>query len=110
MSNMTFESTPELKNILNTIERIAVSQGEVAYWLKSIETTARHMCNKSENIVLEYDKGKNIKFFIKDDKSLDCLVKAIEILLPSIPEMLQGFFTVFKYNLKNLKSDTSEGK
>ena len=107
---MAFENTSEIKDILKTIEKMPASPGEIAYWIVSIETTARHMCNKPENIVLEYDKDKNIKFFIKDDISLDCLVKAIEILLPSIPEMLKGYFTVFKYNLKNLKFDTQERK
>jgi hypothetical protein len=48
-------------------------------WLKSIESTARHISNKPENVVLEYDKAKNIKFFVEDAKSRDCLVKAIEI-------------------------------
>jgi hypothetical protein len=31
------------------------------------------------------------------------LVKSVEIHLPLIPESLQGFFSVFKYNLKNVK-------
>jgi hypothetical protein len=46
-----------------------------------------------------------MKFFVKDPKARDCLVKSIEIHLPSIPESLQGFLSVFKYNLKNVKFD-----
>jgi hypothetical protein len=46
-----------------------------------------------------------MKFFVKDAKSRDCLVRSIEIHLPSIPESIQGFFSVLKYNLKNVKFD-----
>ena len=47
-----------------------------------------------------------MKFFVKDAKSRDNLVKSIQIHLPLIPESVQGFFSVLKYNLKNVKFDT----
>jgi hypothetical protein len=63
------------------------------------------MCDdKPDQIKFNYDiNDKLMKFYVKDAKSRDSLVKSIEILLPSIPESLQGYFSVFKYNLKNLK-------
>ena len=44
-----------------------------------------------------------MKFFVKDAKSRDDLVNSVEVHLPLIPESLQGFFRVFKYNLKKVK-------
>ena len=58
-------------------------------WTWSIETTARGMSD-----------GKIFKFFVKDAKLKDNLLKSIQIYLPLIPESVQGFFSVFKYNLK----------
>jgi len=56
------------------------------------------------NITFEYyPEEKFMKFFVKDAKSRDDLVKSIQIHLPLIPESVQGFLTVFKYNLKNVK-------
>lgn len=80
---------------------------ELAYWTTAIESTAKHMCkDTSNNIVFVYcPQEKAMRFSTKDDKSRGCLVKSIEIHLPLIPESLQGFFSVFKYNLKNVKFD-----
>lgn len=71
----------------------------------AIETTAKSMDNdKSGNIAFEYyPNEKVIKFFVKDTRSRDCLLHSIEIHLPLIPESLKGFFSVFRYNLKNVK-------
>ena len=44
-----------------------------------------------------------MKFFVKDPKSRDDLAKSVEVHLPLIPESLQGFFRIFKYNLKKVK-------
>jgi hypothetical protein len=63
--------------------------------------------DKSDNITFEYfSDEKIIKFFVRDTKSRDDLVKSIQIHLPLIPESVQGFFSAFKYNLKNVKFDT----
>jgi hypothetical protein len=43
-----------------------------------------------------------MKFYVKDAKSRDDLVKSVEIHLPLIPKSVQGFFSVFRYNLKNV--------
>jgi hypothetical protein len=59
-----------------------------------------------EKLIFSYlaDK-KSMEFFVKDTKSRDCLVRSIEIHLPLIPESIQGYFSVFKYDLKNMKFD-----
>jgi hypothetical protein len=71
----------------------------------SIETTAKSMSHdKGDKIHFEYyPEEKVMKFYVKDSTSRDDLIKSVEIHLPLIPESLQGFFSVFKYNLKNLK-------
>ena len=84
----------------------ADNRDELAYCATSKASTAKHMCkNKGGKISVVYcPKETAIRFFVKDSKSKDCLVfKPIEIHLPLIPDSLQGFFRVFKYNLKNLK-------
>ena len=92
---------------LKTIDKIAANPDELAYWTTSVETTAKHMCNDmSDNITFIYcPEEKAMRFFVKNAESRDCLVKSVEIHLPLVPESLQGFFSVFKYNLKNMKFD-----
>ena len=94
--------------ILKTIDKLADNPDELSYWTSAVESTAKKMCeDKSENIVFAYcPDEKAMSFFLKDNRCRDCLVKSVELHLPLIPESLQGFFTVFKYNLKNAKFDT----
>ena len=95
-----------IQEILQTLDRVVVDPSELAHWTMSIETTAKRMSDISEDITFEYfSDEKIIKFFVKDAKSRDNLVKSIQIHLPLIPESVQGFFSVFKYNLKNVKFD-----
>lgn len=97
-----------IDEILQSINKLAVAPEELSHWITSIEVTAKHMCNdkNGEKIIFQYCPDEKVtRFFIKDSKSRDGLVKCIEIHLPLIPEMLQGFFSVLKYNIKNMKFD-----
>ena len=97
-----------IDEILKSINKLAVSPEDLSHWITSIEITAKHMCNDTdgEKIIFQYCPDEKVtRFFVKDSKSRDCLVKCIEIHLPLIPEMLQGFFSVLKYNLKYAKFD-----
>lgn len=98
-----------IEQILKTIDKLADNPDELAYWATAIESAARHMCEcKDDNIVFVYcPNEKVVRLFLKDGRSRDCLVKSIEIQLPLIPESLKGFFSVLKYNLKNVKYDKS---
>ena len=59
--------------------------------------------NKRDKIDFEYYPDERVmKFFVKDAKSRDDLVNSVEVHLPLIPELLQGFFRVFKYILKKV--------
>ena len=97
-----------IQEILQTLDRVVIDSSELALWTWSIETTAKGMNDdKNDNITFEYfSEEKIFKFFLKDAKSRDNLVKSIQLHLPLIPESAQGFFSVFKYNLKNVKFNT----
>jgi hypothetical protein len=94
-----------IEQILKTIDKLADNPDELAYWTTALETAARNMCkDENENIIFIYcPDEKVVRLFLKDNKSRDCLIKSIEIQLPLIPESLKGFFSVLKYNLKNVK-------
>ena len=96
-----------IEKILKTFDKLPVNPDELSHWTSAIESTAKKMCkDKNGKITFKYKAAeKSMKFFVKDPKARDCLVKSIEIHLPSIPESLQGFLSVFKYNLKNVKFD-----
>ena len=97
-----------IEEILKTLDKLAVSPDELEHWTMSIETAAKGMSNndEAEKIDFEYyPEEKVMKFFVKDAEARDDLVKSVEIHLPLIPESLQGFFSVFKYNLKKVEFD-----
>jgi len=97
-----------IQEILQTLDKVVIDPGVLAHWTLLIETTAKSMSDdKSDNIRFEYYSHEKImKFFLKDAQSRDNLVRSIQIHLPLILESVQGFFSVFKYNLKNVKFDT----
>jgi len=97
-----------IEEIIKTLDKLAVSPDELEHWTMSIETTAKGMSNNDEGDKIDfeyYPEEKVMKFFVKDAKARDDLVKSVEIHLPLIPESLQGFFSVFRYNLKNVEFD-----
>jgi hypothetical protein len=72
----------------------------------AIETTAKNMNRDKSDKKIQFDYSvdeKKIRFFLKDPKSRDNLLKSVELHIPLLPDTLQGFFSVFKYNLKNVK-------
>lgn len=96
-----------MAEILKTLDRIVDDPQQLEHWTMAIETTAISMNkNRIGRIEFEYyPDEKVVKFFVKDARSRDNLLKSIEIHLPLMPELLQGFFSLFKYNLKNVKFD-----
>ena len=93
-----------IQEILKTLDKIAVSPDDLEHWTMSIETTAKSMSiDKADKTEFEYfPEEKVMKFYVRNAKSRNDLVKSVEIHYPLIPESLQGFFSVFKYNLKNV--------
>ena len=102
---MSVVKDKDLQRILETLHRLAVDPAELEHWTMSIETTAKNMRHDKDSLVEfeYYSEQKQFKFHVKDAKSRDCLLQSIEIHFQLIPESLKAFFSVFKYNLKNLK-------
>jgi predicted Holliday junction resolvase-like endonuclease len=95
-----------IQEILLTLDRLVESPDDLEHWTMSIETTAKNMNKDKSDKKIEFEyyaDEKLIKFFVKDAPSRDNLVKSVEMHLALIPEALQGFFTIFKYNLKNVE-------
>lgn len=94
-----------IQEILKTLDKIAVSPDDLEHWTMSIETTAKRMSSdKVDKIDFEYYPAEKLmKFYVNNAKSRNDLMRSVEIHFPLIPESLQGFFSVFKYNLKNVK-------
>ena len=94
-----------IQEILKTLDKIAVNPDDLEHWTMSIEATAKSMSiDRADKTEFEYyPEEKVMKFYVRNAKSRNDLVKSVEIHYPLIPESLQGFFSVFKYNLKNVK-------
>ena len=95
-----------ISKVLDDIVRIANNLEDLGHLIIAIETTAKHMCKDTKNrITYRLMEDRKLHYFLMDSKSRDCLVKSIEIHFPSIPETLQGLFSVLKYELKNVNFD-----
>ena len=93
-----------MDEVNKSIDKLPVDPKELAEWTTKIEITAKQLCNDSaDNIVFKHVDGVNLNFSVRDVQSRDCLIKALETHLPSIPKFLQGFFDVFRNDLKNVK-------
>ena len=94
-----------IQEVLQTLHKIVVDQSDLARWTLSIEKAAKVMNkDKRDNITFEYYCDERIeRFFVRDALSRDNLVKSIQVHMPLLPESIESFFTVFKYNLKKLK-------
>jgi hypothetical protein len=96
-----------IQEVLQTLHKIVVDKSDLARWTLSIEKAAKILNkDKSDNITLEYHCDERInRFFVRDALSRDNLVKSIQVHMPLLPESVQSFFSVFKYNLKKLTFD-----
>ena len=101
---MALKENSSIDEMLKTLHKLPINVDVLCHWIGAIEITAKHMCNDmNDSVVFQYSPENPLKYYVRDSRSRDCLVKAIEINLPFIPELLQGFFSVLKYNLKNVK-------
>jgi hypothetical protein len=96
-----------IQDILEIFDKLPVYPDQLYHWTEAIQSTSQNMCEDKTKIKFRYElEDKAMKFYLKDSKARDCLVKSIEIHLTSVPEVLQGFFSVLKYNLKNVKFES----
>ena len=73
-------------------------------WAGTVETTAKKLCNDTANdIELKHTANKQLNFGFKDEKSKECLARAIEMHVYSMPPELAGIF-------KKLATEIKSGK
>jgi hypothetical protein len=97
-----------MEEILKTLDRIVESPDDLEHWTMAIETTAKNMNKDKGDKKIQFDYSvdeKKVRFFVKDAKSRDNVLKSVKMHLPLMPESLQGFFSVFRYELKNVDFD-----
>jgi hypothetical protein len=81
-----------------------VKQEEISRWTSMIETTAREICGDTlNNITLRNTNATSFDLAIKDEKSADCLVQAIDRYIHSMPIFLQGVFQKLATEIKQAK-------
>jgi arsenate reductase-like glutaredoxin family protein len=101
----------ELKTMASGIPRSndRLSKGidpeELARWCKTCETAAKKLCNDKLHDITLRSQGRKIDVSLKDEKSADCLVKAIEINLSSMPLFVQSVFIKLASDLREAKFD-----
>lgn len=96
-----------IQEVLQTLHKVVEDRSDLARWTLSIEKAAKILSkDKSDKITLEYYCDERVnRFFVGDVFSRDNLVKSIQVHMSLLPESVQSFFSVFKYNLKHLKFD-----
>ena len=94
-----------IQEVLQTLHRVVVDRTDLARWTLSIEKAAKILNkDKSDKITLEYYCDERVnRFFVGDAFSRDNLLKSIQVHMPLLPESIQSFFSVFKYNLKKVR-------
>ena len=82
-----------LKEAIKGLDDLAksIEPQEIEHWMTTVENTARTMCGNKGNISLRRIQGN--KFNISADaNSRDCIVRAIQFHLHSMPMMTRGIF------------------
>ena len=81
----------------------SVNPEKLTQCTRTVQATANNLCEGSENkIVFKYINGKKLVLTLKNTKSKDCLIKAIETHFNSMPFFTQAFFSLLRYRLTNL--------
>lgn len=96
-----------IQEVLQTLHKVVVDPSDLARWTLSIEKAAKILSkDKSDKITLEYYCDERVnRFSVGDAFSRDNLVKSIQVHMPLLPESIESFFSVFKYNLKKVRFD-----
>lgn len=94
-----------MDDIMRSLDKLSkgIDPQELARWAKTCETMARKLCNDKLSDIILRSQGKELDVSIKDRKSADCLVKAIENNLPLMPLFIQGAFTKLASDLRQVK-------
>lgn len=81
----------EVMNSMNQLGR-GINSYELNQWAFIIESTAKQMCDESRNNIELNAQGNTLHFRYEDERSKECLLRAIERHLYLMPIMIQGIF------------------
>jgi len=94
-----------MDDVLRSLDKLSkgIDPQELERWAKTCETMAKKFCNDKLHDITLRARDKELDLSIKDMKSAQCLVKAIETNLPLMPLFIQGVFTKLASDLKQAK-------
>jgi hypothetical protein len=97
-----------MDDIMKSLDKLSkgIAPQELARWAKTCETMARKLCNDKLSDIILRSQGKELDISVKDKKSADCVVKAIESNLALMPLFVQGVFTKLASDLRQAKFDS----
>lgn len=89
-------------DIMKSLDKLSkgIDPQELARWAKTCETMAKKLCNDKLHDITLRSQGKELDLSLKDKKSAECLVKAIESNIPLMPLFIQGVFTKLASDLR----------
>ena len=94
-----------MDDIMRSLDKLSkgIDTKELVRWAKTCETMARKLCNDRVSDIILRSQGKDLDISVKDKKSADCVIKAIESNLPLMPLFVQGVFTKLASDLRQAK-------
>jgi hypothetical protein len=97
--------TKGMDEIMKSIDKLTkgIDPQELTHWSKRIEKIAKQLCNDKLSDITLRSHDKELDLSVKDRKSADCLIKAIETNLPSMPLFMQGVFSKLASDLREAK-------
>ena len=97
-----------MDDVMKSLDKLSkgIDPQELACWAKTCETMARKLCNDKLSDIILRSQGKELDISVKDKKSADCLVKAIESNLALMPLFIQGVFTKLASDLRQARFDS----
>jgi len=94
-----------MDDVMKSLDKLSngIDPQELGRWAKTCETMAKKLCNDKLYDITLRARDKELDLSIKDKKSAQCLVKAIETNLPLMPLFIQGVFTKLASDLRQAK-------
>jgi hypothetical protein len=94
-----------MDDVLRSLDKLSkdIDPQELERWAKTCESMAKKICNDKLHDITLRARDKELDLSIKDMKSAQCLVKAIETNLPLMPLFIQGVFTKLASDLRQAK-------
>jgi len=92
-----------MDDVMNSLRQHGrgINSFELAQWAGIVESTARHMCYEVKDNIELNAEGNFLHFSFDDEKSKECLTKAIERHLYVMPAIIQSIFRKLMNDIKS---------